>query len=437
MMKKLLSLLLVVALIFVLAVPASAAETYNPWIDIAEVCTVNDSGSNYFAFNNSTTVTLTPGFSTVVNQIDMIWFCGYGAPKTVYLWRNNSSSARLSLNIENIGGAYYRIYGNVGNYTLSQYKFDIDCGTGSGYRSYEIKSLRIAESVGVYDLDISYNFDVGVKADVEEYDTNVWVDSVVDIQNGVTDAYVWEIWTDQWKAYDFVDFLVSTNAASIGSIVVSHNGRSLPYEVSYLYTDSGSMTQDGNGISITPLQPSCSAVIHIDVSSISRSSNVPPTVVIEGWWNTGAGAGMQVTSCVGYINGADRTGVAYWFERGKAFFNDLFGGDQSSGALDDLGSNSDSIFQSASDIQDFEQSQQAVLDNNFAAIQNAITFTNFAAALVFVQKYANMTFNGISKYAIVLTLPLFLGLFFYLCSRIPGVTRWKSPPPRSKGGGDP
>lgn len=123
------------------------------------------------------------------------------------------------------------------------------------------------------------------------------------------------------------------------------------------------------------------------------------------------------------------TSVGNWFEQ--------YFGVKDQDAIDDLGESSGSISQGASDIHNFEQSQQNVLDSGFTSIQSAVTFTNFAAALVFVQKYANMTINGISNYTIVFTLPLFLGLFFYLCSRIPGVTRWKSRPPRSKGGGSP
>lgn len=143
---------------------------------------------------------------------------------------------------------------------------------------------------------------------------------------------------------------------------------------------------------------------------------------------------MNVT---GSLEIADVTEVSWW-QKFTTFMNGLFGGDDQ-GALDDLGDSSNSISSNTDQIHGFEQSQQAVLDNNFAQIQTAVTFTNFAAALVFVQKYANMTFSGISGYAIVFTLPLFLGLFFYLCSRIPGITRWKTPPPRSKpkGGGKP
>lgn len=124
-----------------------------------------------------------------------------------------------------------------------------------------------------------------------------------------------------------------------------------------------------------------------------------------------------------------------WYEIEEDF--EKYFGVKDQPALDDLSQNSESISQGTSDIHDFEQSQQDTLNTGFASIQSAVTFTNFATALVFVQRYANMTINGISQYTIVFTLPLFLGLFFYLCSRIPGVTRWKSRPPKSNGGGSP
>ena len=443
MMKRFLSLALAVALIVVLAlpvlvVPSKAVDDYNPWIDIAEVCTVNNSGSNYFAFTGSTTVTLSPGFSTIVNQIDMIWFCGYGAPSAVYLWRASSASSRVRLNIQHIGGSYYRIYGNVSNYTMSEYKFDIETGTTS-YRSYEIKTCRIAESVATYPVDLSYMFDEYYGATVSEYEGSVSVSSGTDIKYGTSQNWILELYPDGWKGYDYLDVLVSTNAASIGSIAVMQNDRSLPFDVSYLYSDSGSYAHS-NDIYSSPLEPNVSVLIHIDVSSVSRTSSILPAIRIEGWWNSGVGCDIQF-SCIGYIASSDRTGVGYWFEKAKDFLSDLFGEGEGQESVDNLDQGSDSISQGASDIGSFEQSQQDTLNTGFATITAGISFTSFSAALLFVQKYANMIFNGISQYAIVFTLPLFLGLFFYLCSRIPGVTRWKSRPPRSqpssKGGKSP
>lgn len=475
-MKRILSLALAVALILVLAVPvlavpASAADDYNPWIDIAEVCTVNNSGSNYFAFNGSTTVTLSPGFSTIVSQIDMIWYCGYGAPSAVYLWRSSSASSRVRLNVQQIGGSYYRIYGSVANYTMSDYKFDIETGTTS-YRSYEIKTCRIAESLATYPVDVAYMFDEYYGASVSEYEGSVSVSSAIDIKYGTSQNWILELYPDGWKGYDYLDVLVSTNAASIGSIVVMHNDRVLPFDVTYLYSDSGSYV-NSNDIYSSPLEPDLSVLIHIDVSSVSRTSSIVPEIRIEGWWNSGVGCDIQF-SCIGYIAPPDRTGVSYWFSKGTSFLDTLFDRlalrseeflarlatrneeflrlmadrneafliglldpDKVQQPVEELEDSSESISQGVADIGSFEESQQTTLNTGFSTIQSNISFANFNSALGFVQKYVNMTFNGISKYTIVFALPLFLGLFFYLCSRIPGVTRWKPRPRQSKGGDGP
>lgn len=419
-----------------MAVPVMADSMYDPWIDISEVCTVNDTGTNYFSFYGKTTVTLNSGFSTIVGQIDMIWFCGYGAPTNVYLWRSNSSSTRLKLTIQNIGGSYYRIYGNVGNYTLSEYKFDIETGT-TGYRSYEIKSCRIAESLATYGLDYGFSVEPGASSEVTYYTAGAEIHPYSSLGLPSTSSYIWQITPQNWNAYDYIDVHISTSSASIGSITVMHNGRSLPYEITNIYTLLETDFYNDLGTQETPGQPSISAILHIDISSISRLSGVAPLITIEGNWNTMVGAYLEVYSIVAYIAPTERTGVAYWFEKGKDFLSDLFGVGEGQESVDDLEQGSTSISDGAADIGSFEESQQDTLNSGFATITSGISFTSFSAALLFVQKYANMTFNGISRYAIIFTLPLFLGLFFYLCSRIPGITRWKPRPPQSKGGKNP
>lgn len=321
--RKLSSLFLVcIVICSCFSVRAYADQIYDPWVDIAKVCTVNNSGTNYFAFNGKTTVSLNPGFSTIVSQIDMIWFCGYGAPSSVYLWRNNNSSSRLQLTVQHIGGSYYRIYGNVGNYTLSEYKFDIDTGT-TAYRSYEIKTCRITESVATYGIDPSFTVDTSDNSSIEYYSNGVYLREFSDTAYPMTARYSWEIYTDDWKAYDYIDVQISTERASIGSIMVMHSGRALPFEVTYLYTENGMISNSDNTYTDVPYQPSLSAIIHIDTSSISRTSAVPPRIFIEGYWNTSVGAHLQVPSCIGYIKPVDRVGVSYWFEKAKAFLSSV------------------------------------------------------------------------------------------------------------------
>lgn len=100
---------------------------------------------------------------------------------------------------------------------------------------------------------------------------------------------------------------------------------------------------------------------------------------------------------------------------------------------DELSDGAADLEDQAGDIHDFEQSQQAVLDNNFDAIQGAVTFTGFTAALAFVQRYINFSWSGIQGFSVIYTLPIFIGLFFFVCGRIPGATRWRSRPPKDGG----
>ena len=437
MMKRILSFFLGAALIVTLAVPVSADELYNPWTDLMDLTTVNGSGTNYFAFNNSTTINIDAGYESVVGYIDMVWFCGYGAPDSIYLWRNNSPNARLPLTIKRIGTSnFYRVYGNVSSYTMRNFKFDITSntaynGTGS-YRSYEIRSCRIAGSIGTYNVGMSYM----VSPDPSErWSKNVCFDPIVDMEYGIAIPYVFEIHPTDWTLYDYVDILVSTQSATIDSVVVEHNGRAIPFTTTDHGTSyaGGTFTSDYDGATFGDSY----MMLHIDLTTIQHSSSITPKILITGFYNNGIWASIGWDSAIGYVRDAERGGVLHWFNQAKEFLTGLFGVGEGQDSLNDLGESSDSISQSASDIHNFEQSQQAVLDNNFAAIQNTITFTNFAAALVFVQKYANLTVSGISKYMVVFTLPLFLGLFFFLCSRVPGITRWKPRPPQKKGGNSP
>lgn len=261
-----------------------------------------------------------------------------------------------------------------------------------------------------------------------------------------------------WQKYDSITVTGSVGTMALNSVRCTIGGSGIPYEMSftssnptgedeyslawnetkyYTYDETYRGTTETDTWTTTEYLGKTLFSITVDLRGVDRNITdelfVYFTCLASDWY----GYTIQIVNVTGSLEIADVTEVSWW-QKFTTFMNGLFGGDDQ-GALDDLGDSSNSISSNTDQIHGFEQSQQAVLDNNFAQIQTAVTFTNFAAALVFVQKYANMTFSGISGYAIVFTLPLFLGLFFYLCSRIPGITRWKTPPPRSKpkGGGKP
>ena len=81
-------------------------------------------------------------------------------------------------------------------------------------------------------------------------------------------------------------------------------------------------------------------------------------------------------------------------------------------------------------IEDFQQGNFDTIDSNMdTAMQDSSpnSIFGFVNAMVFVQTWTNNIFAGISKYKIIFILPIFLGIFFYICSRTPNVTHLGRP----------
>lgn len=101
----------------------------------------------------------------------------------------------------------------------------------------------------------------------------------------------------------------------------------------------------------------------------------------------------------------------------------LIEGDENSAvASDELGSASQDVSDAMDQVDDFQQSQMDVLDDNMQQIQDSVDFSGFVPALEFIMEQVNSIFDGIGDVSVVLTFPLYLGLFFYICSRAPGGT---------------
>lgn len=331
MIRRLSSFLLVVAVLCsCMTVTAHASEIYNPWTDIMDLATVNDAGTNYFAFNTSTSVNIDAGYESVVSYIDMVWFCGYGAPDTIYLWRSAKETARLSLNIERIGTSnFYRVYGNVGGYTLRNFKFDVTStkaysGTTT-YRSYEIRSCRIAGSIATYPLTMSYDISPDATA---EYSQNAVYEPLVDLEYGAPIPYTMEIRVEDWSLYDYLDIFISMQGSTVDSVVVEHNGRALPFTTTDHGTSyAGQTNQDlYSGVVLGDTY----MMLHVDLTTIQHSSSIDPTITISGFYNTGQYASMGWNSAIGYIRDAERGGVLHWFNLAKEFLTDLLGSDGTS-----------------------------------------------------------------------------------------------------------
>lgn len=503
MMKRFLSLFLVVALIAVLAVPVSADEgNTGGWIEFLETTSVQTNGENLFTLTGQTgSFTLPLHTEKRLVSVDMLIWHQTAERITKATVAANGKTATLT--VVHLGSGISRIYGDIPNAYYDEITVNLTHNTDSNV-TYELLSFKATPlAVLDYNADAQYFYDnsfstcpglINVAAKKDYYE-NTWEQFAVVVHD--------------WEKYDQIAICLSATYFPVNSVRAVIGATGVPFEITYTtpITSGSTNTSIAEGYysgysaegleegtfefaneewSIETYRTKSLYFLTLDLSGIDRNTSEPLYVFFTGISNRYYGFLIQCTGVTGSVFFADTSSVTWW-QRFTSFMGDRFtalANSISSGfsnvgtwisnqtaalktqlsgiwgeiedgftnvgswferyfgvkdqePIDDLESSSGSISENTSQIHDFEQSQQAVLDNNFAQIQSAITFTNFAAALVFVQKYTNMTFNGISQYAIIFTLPLFLGLFFYLCSRIPGITRWKSPPPRSKGGGKP
>lgn len=129
-----------------------------------------------------------------------------------------------------------------------------------------------------------------------------------------------------------------------------------------------------------------------------------------------------------------RTSMESWAGTISGKLDQLIGGTTEG---DELSEGAQEMEDQVSDVADFEQSQQAVLDNSLPEIQASVSVASFTSALAFVQRYLTLGFDSLGDSIIIYFFPLFLGLFFFICNRLPGATSSHRPPKSNAGkGGD-
>lgn len=104
--------------------------------------------------------------------------------------------------------------------------------------------------------------------------------------------------------------------------------------------------------------------------------------------------------------------------------DDLISGGE---AGSDLSDKSGELSEDIGAIQDFEQEQMDILDENWSELKDSIDFSGFIPALEFVSGYINKAWARLDTFQVIFFLPLFLGIFFFICNRAPYATV-----PRSK-----
>ena len=134
---------------------------------------------------------------------------------------------------------------------------------------------------------------------------------------------------------------------------------------------------------------------------------------IKSWFNTlGSTISTQFSSL--------KTSLSGWFSSLESKIQAVVNPPKSQ----DQQEAQDNVDQQVSDMEQFEQSQFGEIQNGTSQLQTDVSagVNSFVPALAFIGKYVSAVGAGIQDYIVVFMMPIYLGIFFFICNRASGVT---------------
>lgn len=306
-MKRYISLALaVVVLVISFAIPSYAAE--NQWINVLDYATPNDSGSNTVMIESGDIVhfdvpDLQLGYIDLVVQLEIA-----GSPTCAVAHEIDSRLNRVKLN-----DRVYRFYGELD--LLLTEGIDLVFNNHPG-GTVQFLSMRISTTPYM-----SYNMPVsGFFSYANGEEVNFYFNSSDDYggatlygnSNFSYQDYTGYIQFADWNKYDYIDLQFYSSHLSIASVAATLSDNTVPYEISYLLSESTFGTYLVN--------------ITLDLTQIDRDTSQVLELVLTGSVPT-------IDSQIGYFsvlycNGLlESSGVgedlSLWY-RIKTFFTDRF-----------------------------------------------------------------------------------------------------------------
>lgn len=455
---------LILALVTLLSVPVSADEYDSRWVSFLDYDTGGVNG-NYLTLTSEARLDYTLPFVVGARSFQGLFMYNGRQPSSVYVLREGSTN-RYPCTVLNLGNGLCRFYLTSEANQLNDDGFSLlFVGEGTStvinlleFDYSEVRSTMFAET-GSMDVNGAV------------YTMSSSTSSVSHTYSTASGSTLVKFYSSNWKYYDYLSFFVYQTGIEIQSLTARFGTFPVPVSVDYL--NSG----DSHAI-----DPRTSCMITIDLRGINRNKTDIPILELSGYRSTSdVNASITLLGVTGiveisetdplynflglFVNGfsdsnellahiydqnvVDHEAILGWFSEinfSLSGFRDsvdswlssisdkldqLIGGTSEGDSLSD---GSQELESQAADIHDYEQSQQEVLDNNFDTIQDSVSVGRFSAAFLFVQRYINMSWLSIADFSIIYTLPFFIGIFFFICGRLPGATRPKYRPPNYRGG---
>lgn len=290
-MNRIFSFFLTISLVLgILIVPVSASSTFSddlPYIDVMQYGSCAESITNSQQMNERGFLTFTYSIPdrTVFTYVDILFNYNANASNFLVYLGNDA------LTCVNVSKGLFRAYGKVAANYRSSLAIDISDANAKTTWRVTMESIKIG-------FDDSYSVDTDAYADInapsygdtihfvpgDTVNHRTWqgVSSLVNAAFGV------HVYKSDWRPYDFLDFYMYVDVASITSIDVTMGGKQVPYQVTSFIDQYG----DTNPYVYQ---------VKVDLRGLDRSSSDYPMITISGVESKTSTNMVAVLSCVGSV----------------------------------------------------------------------------------------------------------------------------------------
>lgn len=481
MFKRFLVVFLSLSLILVpcLAVTAAASateviDTSDSWIELLDYTTVNDSGHNIFSFDTTGSCFVWLPSQMTTGYVDVLFYSN----RTITSVTGEGSD---DLTLERIDTYFYRVYGYTQRVTRSRLWLNFTSAESGVYTNVTFYSWRMC-AFRTMAYPTAGTLFVGnssaVMSDAYTPATLIFGGSTSDSYQVDYNGYAV---LNFWKDYDYMDVILHFNVASISYLSVTLDSMSLPFTVNYLASNGDSWYAFNPSTDITNTNwQMFVAVLHIDLTQCDRTLSSNPYIAFGGSAASDNGNNyVSLQRITGYLGSYDMDPISYFVRKihvdMKSGFSSLattlttnynslvtFLTNQFTQVRTGITALGNSIYDNFVDLTsdlsgwfatthekldqllnpDADETDQAIQDaqqgisditaieDQYAAdldtelVTSEVTkIQNYGNALVFCSSILSRSFNNLGGYQIIYILPVCIGIFLFVCSRVPGDMR--------------
>lgn len=300
---------------------------------------------NYFDYNYAPTAySLTATANTVslplhdrfyIRYVDFLIGTGQGLTSV----SAQMGAGTADLEVVYVGNGVYRVYGNMMIGRDNQ--ISLTFGLNTFPATVQIWSFNYCVSNFQYWSDIG-TIEAGTSLDPSTVKTATMKDKstpavIVFDSEPVPRNYFVDVYSANWRKYDYIDFFIGLESAGVNSIAVDFgSGLGVPFSISYL-DSSGNLSFEivedtmqefyaGNAYYTFPNGLSSDWIqIRLDVRNLDKSYSGNPVIRLTGPLGPYEDDySISLISVAGSIKIDNQSPLSVWFNNIKEFFTDLF-----------------------------------------------------------------------------------------------------------------